>query len=107
MTGAFDLATTVQRVESADGPARFDAEVAPGWDIVGNANGGYLLALAARAMADVAERPPLTVTAHYLAPCPAGPCHVDVTVIRSGRRLATLRAGLWQGDRQILEVLGT
>ena len=41
-------------------PVVFDAEVKPGWDIDGNANGGYLLAIAGRAMAEAAGRPPLT-----------------------------------------------
>lgn len=107
MTGAFDLATAVHKVQPTDRTARFESTVAEGWDIAGNANGGYLLGIAARAMAEMAGRPPLTVTAHYLAPCPAGPCHVDVTVVRAGRRLATLSAGLFQGDRQIMQVLGT
>lgn len=79
----------------------------PGWDIGGNAHGGYLLAIAARAMAEVAERPPLTITAHYLSPAPDGPCTVDVRPVRRGRRMATLGATLRQGDRAVLEVLGT
>ncbi len=107
MPSIYDEATAVRRVSDIDGTIRFDAEVMPGWDIAGNANGGYLLGIAARAMASVAERPPLTITAHYLAPAPAGACHVDVTPIRSGRRLATLSAGMWQGERQILQLLGT
>jgi hypothetical protein len=106
MTGAFERATAVQRA-GGDDPIRFDAEITDGWDIAGNANGGYLLGLAARAMAEAVGRPPLTVTAHYLAPCPAGPCRVDVAVIRTGRRFATAGSGLWQGDRQIMQVLGT
>ena len=32
-------------------------EIHPGWDILGNANGGYLLAIVARAAADAAGRP--------------------------------------------------
>ncbi|MEO6570749.1 MAG: thioesterase family protein [Ilumatobacteraceae bacterium] len=103
MTGMYELATAVRRV----GDGRFEADVQPGWDIGGNANGGYLLGIAGRAMAEAVGRPPLTVTAHYLAPAPAGPCRVDVQVVRSGRRLATATASLWQGDRQIMQLLGT
>ena len=50
MTGTFALATSVRRRETSagDGPpdgrqggsAVFDAEIKPGWDINGNANGG-------------------------------------------------------------------
>ncbi|HEY5664314.1 MAG TPA: thioesterase family protein [Ilumatobacter sp.] len=108
MPAIFDAATAVRRVDAHRFDAhRFEAEVQAGWDIGGNANGGYLLAIAGRAMAEAAGRPPLTLTAHYLAPAPAGPCHVDVEVARSGRRLATVRASLWQGERQVLALLGT
>jgi hypothetical protein len=120
MTGLFEHATAVQRrgtrraVTEADS-ASFDATVQPGWDIGGNANGGYLLAIAARAMVEVTRRPPLTVTAHYLAPAPAGACTVDVALVRAGRRTATAIASLRQddrerggaGDREIIRVLGT
>lgn len=85
----------------------FDADVRPGWDIGGNANGGYLLAIAGRAMAEVVGRPPLTVTAHYLAPAPDGPCTVEVDPVRVGRRMATATAVLRQGDREVIRVLGT
>ena len=74
-----------------------------GWDIGGNANGGYVLAIAGRAMADATGRPPLTVTAHYLAPAPAGPCEVVVAPVRDGRRLATCTASVVQGDRQLIQ----
>ena len=42
---------------AATGDGRHSAEVRPGWDIGGNANGGYLLAIAARAMSGAAGRP--------------------------------------------------
>lgn len=47
----------------------YRAEVQEGWDIAGNANGGYLLSIAARALADAAGYPhPASITSHYLAP---------------------------------------
>jgi hypothetical protein len=56
MSGVFVAATTVRRSVTearpvtADGAqvVRFAGEVAPGWDIGGNANGGYLMAIAGR-----------------------------------------------------------
>ncbi len=86
---------------------RFHAPVRAGWEIGEVSNGGYLLALAARAMSEVAERPPLTVTGHYLSPVPPGPAAVDVETLRSGRRLATLRATLHRDGRPLLALLGT
>ncbi len=105
----FAGATAVTPVadESADGGHRFAAEIHPGWDIGGNANGGYLMAIAGRAMAATVGRPPLTLTAHFLRPGPAGPCAVDVRTVRTGRRLATARATMTLDGRPTLELLGT
>ncbi len=85
----------------------YASEVAPGWDIGGNANGGYLMAIAGRAMADAVGRPPVTLTAHYLRPATPGPCEIEVTPIRSGRRFATATASLTMESGQILQLLGT
>jgi hypothetical protein len=86
---------------------RFAAEVTPGWDIGGNANGGYLMAIAGRAMTEAVGRPPVTLTAHYLRPAPAGPCEIEVTTVRSGRRFATATATLTMAAGQVLALLGT
>ena len=110
MSESFADATAVlRRPSTADEPASvvFDSAIKPGWDIGGNANGGYLLAIAGRAMAEVVGKPPLTITAHYLKPAPAGPCEVEVTTVRSGRRFATATAILRMGDTEILRLLGT
>jgi acyl-coenzyme A thioesterase PaaI-like protein len=103
VTQVFSQASAVELVA----PRRYRAEIHDGWDIGGNANGGYVLAIAGRAMADAAERPPFTVTAHYLAPAPAGPCEIVVEPVRVGQRLATYTASLVQGDRELIRVLGT
>ena len=107
MTQGFNHASAVELLASEEGTRRYRAEIHDGWDIGGNANGGYVLAIAGRAMTDAAGRPPLTVTAHYLAPAPAGPCEVVVEPVRVGRRLATYTASLVQGDRELIRVLGT
>lgn len=82
--------------------------IAEGWDVVGNANGGYLMALGARALAAAAERPhPISVTAHYLAPGRPGPITIAPQVIKAGRRLTTVRATLHSADKPLIELLGT
>jgi acyl-CoA thioesterase len=59
-------------------------------------NGGLLLALATRAMADAAQRPSLiTVTGHFLRRTQAGAATVDVEILRNGRMVMT-RARLSQ-----------
>ncbi len=90
------------------GDGTYAADIVPGWDIIGNAHGGYLLAIAARAAGDAAGRPdPVSVTAHYLSPGTAGAVSVGTRVLRSGRRFATVRADLSAGDTPILSLLGT
>jgi hypothetical protein len=114
MIGSFAAATAVTVLDS-DRPAgdaegsevRFAGEVHPGWDIGGNANGGYLMAIAGRAMAEATGRPPVTLTAHFLRPAATGPCVVDVSIVRTGRRFATATASLSMGGREIIHLLGT
>jgi hypothetical protein len=75
---------------------------------MGSADGGYTLAIAARAAAEAAERPdPVTVTAHYLAPARAGPVTVEARAIRRGNRFATVAATLASAERPLLALLGT
>ena len=116
MSGVFAAATTVRRLVTEAGPAttdtgthvvRFAGEVAPGWDIGGNANGGYLMAIAGRAMTEAVGRPPVTLTAHYLRPATPGPCEIEVSIVRSGRRFATATASLTMESGRVLQLLGT
>ncbi len=104
--GTFAQATAVESIGD-EGSGRFAAEIHAGWDIGGAANGGYLMALAGRAMAEAVGRPPLSLTAHYLRPGPAGPCEIDVDIVRTGRRLATARATMIVDGKPTLELLGT
>jgi acyl-CoA thioesterase len=115
MPGSFVTATAVTLLDpdrqpdvaTSGPPVRFAAEVQPGWDIGGNANGGYLMAIAGRAMAEATGRPPVTLTAHFLRPAAAGPCVVDVTVVRTGRRFATATAALSMDGHEVIRLLGT
>ena len=108
----FDRATQIFREQSADGSAVYSTKVHPGWDIMGNANGGYLLALVGLALSDATGRPDcITISSHYLAPCPAGDARIVVTPVRSGRRFATATASLFlltdTGEKEIIRVLAT
>lgn len=99
----FEQVTAVEKIDEG----RYAGRIAPGWDIAGVPNGGYVLAIAARAMADSVGRPPLSVTAHYLAPTKPGPCSVHVEPVRVGKRMAVLTGGLEQDGREAFRVLGT
>lgn len=95
-------------VEDA-GAGRYRAAIVPGWDVHGNANGGYLLGIAARAMGRACGRPdPVTISAHYLNPGRAGAIEVDTRVVKAGKRFATVTASMRGADeRPVIEVLGT
>jgi len=113
--GAFRVATAVESLGSQPATQRaagarswWSASIARGWDIAGNANGGYLLAITARAMCAAIGRPdPITLTAHYLAPGKPGPVSVGVSIVKQGRTFGTATASLAAEDRPLLEVLGT
>ena len=93
---------------SLESPDRFSAAIAPGWDIVGNANGGYLMALAARASSEAAGgRIPTSITAHFLAPGRPGPVSIETCVEKRGSRFTTVRATMVDESRPVLAMLGS
>jgi len=101
---SFAEATAVRPVAEA----QWAGEIAPGWDIAGNANGGYLLAIAARAVVRATGRPdPVAVTAHYLAPGRAGPVTVETRILKVGRRFSTASAILSSPERALVSILGS
>ncbi|MCF6744146.1 thioesterase family protein [Blastococcus sp. KM273128] len=82
----FDAATTVRRSEGGG----FVADLHPGWDVgSGILNGGYLLAVTARAALAGSPHPhPVAVSASYLRATPPGPASLAVTPGPAGRTLA-------------------
>lgn len=90
---------------SRDGTS-FNASIVEGWDVVGNANGGYLMAIAARAMAAVGKPHPVALTAHYLAPGKPGPVTVRPVEVNEGRRFSTVSATLESSERPLVQLLG-
>jgi len=95
----FDRATRVD----PDG----SSEIHDGWDINGNANGGYLLALAANGLRRLAGRPdPVSVTAHYLSPGTPGAVRVEGEVVKEGRRFCTVSGRVQRGATTMMQVVG-
>jgi acyl-coenzyme A thioesterase PaaI-like protein len=100
---AFDDAIAVTSISDN----QFSANVRAGWDIRGNANGGYVLALVGSAMRQAAQgREPVTITAHYLAPLTAGKVRINTEVIKQGKRFTTVIATIRQGERDAVRVIG-
>lgn len=99
----FDEATAV----SPAGDGVWKAEVQPDWDIFGVTNGGYLMAIGARAMSAAAgDRRPVSVTAHFLRPVSAGPVQVAVDELKRGRTFSTMAATINAGADSV-SLLGT
>lgn len=87
----------------------FDAELDPGWVVGGGVNGGYLLGILGRAIAEVTPTKPhpLAVSAYYLSASTPGPARIATRVLREGRSVATVAADLVQGDATRITVLAT
>jgi Thioesterase-like superfamily len=82
----FTAATAVRRAEGGGLAANLD----PGWDVGGSVlNGGYLLAVVARAAVLESPHPdPVAVSASFLRATPPGPAALTVTDGPAGRTLA-------------------
>ena len=104
MSFEFDTATHANPL----GNGVYDTPVEDRWDINGNANGGYLLALAASAMrAESGRAHPVSISMHYLSPAPAGPATTACEVVKAGRRLSTVVASMSRDGRDIVRSIGT
>jgi acyl-CoA thioesterase len=94
----FDAATALD----GDGPV-FGAALDGQWDGKQGPNGGFLLALATRAMGRVLPFPhPLVVSGLYLRPGSPGPAQVRTEVIRSGRTTGFAQASLVRDGKEVL-----
>jgi hypothetical protein len=83
---AFDVATAVSRTEGGG----LSAELDPGWDVgPGILNGGYLLAVVARAALTASPHAhPVALAASFLRATPPGPAALTLTPGPAGRTLA-------------------
>ncbi len=107
MTPPRPFATDTAVTPAGDG--RYRGEISDRWDVIGGApNGGYLMALGARALCDATGAPdPVSVTASYLDPPEHGPVTVDVELLRGGGRHSTATARLHQDGREVVRVTAT
>lgn len=86
-------------------PGVYDVDLSAGWTIINAVNGGYLLAVLGRALADALPHPdPFTISAHYLTASRPGPAVVRTETVRTGRTLSTGQASLLQYDDEGREV---
>ncbi|MEU6096008.1 thioesterase family protein [Streptomyces sp. NPDC047079] len=97
----FDRDTAVTLRE----PGVYGIDLSAGWTIITAVNGGYLLAVLGRALADALPHPdPFSISAHYLTASQPGPAVIRTDVVRTGRTLSTGQASLFQYDDEGREV---
>lgn len=91
-----------------DGAGRHRGVVSPEWTIGGKPNGGYLLAMAARAALDLGgHRHVLAASAHYLRSPDPGPVTIEAALLRGGRSASQLRTTMSQDGAACVEALIT
>ncbi len=60
-------------------------EIKDGWGIMGVPNGGYIMAIAAKALSEaLPQNDPLTITGYYIAQTMPGSVDIDIEVLREG-----------------------
>ncbi len=97
-----------QTAVQAQGTDIYETTLHEGWDIGSVTNGGYVMALAVRAMLDAVDKPdPIAVNAHFERPGAAGPATIRIDRGREGRTLSTVSAVLYQNDKEIIRATGT
>ena len=88
-------------------PGDYDAELSPRYTIGPRPHGGYLMAVAARALAGSLPQPdPVSLSAHFLRPPSTGAATLRTQVLRTGRRLATGTVVLEQEGAPALHMTG-
>lgn len=99
MPHAFDAATELTPDDGGGYRTTLDAEWGVGEGLL---NGGYLMALAARAaVAAGTHADPLAVSATFLKPLPAGPATVRTEALRVGRTVASYQVSIAAADRTL------
>jgi acyl-CoA thioesterase len=103
----FERCTAVRPIA----PGRFVAEIDPGWGIPVGPNGGYVAAIAVRALEarlnPSGDRRLRSLTCHYLRPPAVGSIALDVQIVRSGRRFFTGRLAASQDGKEVLIALAS
>lgn len=106
----FDSATAVR---PGPQPGEHLVDIDPGWMVGPKPNGGYLLAVAARAAGATMDADgvhhvdPLAATTHYLRAPDPGPATVRTEVLRTGRSASQVRSTIYQGDQPAVDVVFT
>ncbi|MET9880550.1 thioesterase family protein [Actinacidiphila glaucinigra] len=94
-------------------PSVYDADLHEGWRIGMGVNGGLLLALAGRALAEElggdgqGHRDPFSISAYYLSTSLPGPVTARTETLRLGRTVSTGMVSLVQDGEERLRAIAT
>lgn len=103
MGSEFETDTAITPV----GEGRYEALVSDRWSILGAPNGGYLMAIAARALVHASSRPdPTTLTTHFHRSPAPGPVVLTAQALLAGRSTSSTLVRMRQGDTPVLTMLG-
>jgi acyl-CoA thioesterase len=104
MAYEFDVDTAVEPA----GDGVFTATITDRWNTFAGPNGGYILAIAARALAETLPKPhPLGITGHFLRPPVAGQLDIATEQVKAGKRHATGIARASQNGKELLVAVAT
>ncbi len=100
------MATNLERATHLDGEdGRYVAHLSEQWEIWGP-NGGYLAAIALRAVGEVAQiASPRSFYCHFLSSPAFEPVQVKVTGLKQGRRAESFSVTMSQDGKAILQAL--
>ena len=103
LTATFDSDTALDPL----GDGHWGARVPASWFVGKGPNGGFLAALAARALQQtVPDAEPRSLTLHYMAAPAEGPIEVRAVVERAGRTTSFVRLAFEQEGRPVCTALG-
>jgi acyl-CoA thioesterase len=101
MMSQFARETAVEQV----GENTWRGELCEGWRIGTVPNGGYVMAIAGRALSEaLPHKDPLTVTAFYLSPTALGPIDCKVEILRTGRGTSFAEVKMYQADELKVQI---
>lgn len=99
--GQFARETAVEHITDR----HYRGELCEGWRIGAVPNGGYVMAVAARALrAVLPHKDPMTVSAFYLAPTTLGPIDCHVEFLGGGRSTSFAEVKMYQQDQLKVKV---
>lgn len=89
------------------GDGRWQGTIPDGWHIRGITNGGFIMAMATRAMeAECDGRELISATGNFVNPATSGPVEIMVEPVKSGRSLSTMTATVSREGKSLVCITG-